>query len=140
MLMAIAFVPKHDVCASFNELVRCKYFEENEVVLKPLLWNCHDVVLQDLMRTNNSLEGWHNSFNGKVRVNHASLSKYISILKCEQSITECLLVQMNTRMTVAAKKKRIYVDIELRLKNIVTDYDLAKKLQFLHDIAAVLSL
>ncbi|XP_043494097.1 uncharacterized protein LOC122519000 [Polistes fuscatus] len=126
MLMAIAFVPKHDVCASFDELVR--------------LWNCHDVVLQDLMRTNNSLEGWHNSFNGKVRVNHASLSKYISVLKCEQSITECLLVQMNTRMTVAAKKKRIYVDVDLRLKNIVTDYDLAKKLQFLHDIAAVLSL
>lgn len=37
MLMAIAFVPKHDVCAAFDELVRCKYFEENEVVLKPLV-------------------------------------------------------------------------------------------------------
>ncbi|KAI4478523.1 hypothetical protein M0804_011846 [Polistes exclamans] len=37
MLMAIAFVPKHDVRAAFDELIRCKYYEENEVVLEPLV-------------------------------------------------------------------------------------------------------
>lgn len=167
MLMATAFVPRKDVCVAFEELVQSNYYVENEVVLEPVvtyfestwigilsrsgkrrmkpyfshkLWNCHDAVIQDLVKTNNSLEGWHNSFNRKVRINHLSLTKYISVIKTEQSITECMLVQMNTGMPVAAKKKRVYVDIDLRIKNIVINYDSAKKLQFLHDIAAVLSI
>lgn len=167
MLMALAFVPVHDVKNAFNQLIACKFYEDNEVVLDPLisyfehnwigvvtrnrnrrlkpffsldLWNCNQAVLENLMRTNNSLEGWHNSFNNKVRVSHASMSKFITVIKYEQALTETIISQLNTGLNITAKRRKTYKDIDCRLESCVSKYDPNNILQYLHNIACILSI
>lgn len=131
MLIATAFVPKNDVCDAFDQLVRSQYYDDNEDVLEPLinyfertwigvlsrtgkrrlrsfypikLWNYFEAVRNEVMRTNNAFEGWHHSFNRKVRISHAIMPKYFSVIVCEQTIIETLLTQLNTGLNLAAKK------------------------------------
>ncbi|XP_057335060.1 uncharacterized protein LOC130673861 [Microplitis mediator] len=167
MLLALAFVPIHDVGNAFSKLVESQFFVDNEVELRRLLdyferswvgvlsrsgkkrlkpqyeislWNCYNAVINDELRTNNAIEGWHNSFNNKVRVIHASICRFLKAIVNEQSITESLITQANTGLGIASKRRRQYSNINARLKNIVSSYDPNKQVQYLHDIAAILTL
>ncbi|XP_024875569.1 uncharacterized protein LOC112456975 [Temnothorax curvispinosus] len=133
MLMALAFVPVHDVLEAYDELIVSPFFEENEDALNELIryfertwvgerrrtgnkrkkpmfdlgmWNCHQAVIDGFMRSNNGVEGWHCSFNNKVRVVHAIFSSFMDAIKGEQVLTETTIVQMNTGVNVVAKKRK----------------------------------
>lgn len=107
-LMALTFVPIHHVIDAYEEIIQSQFFIEsvdvfNESITyfehtwigercqirynrkKPLfnilLWNCYEDVINDSMRSNNSVEGWHNSFNRKAGVNHAIHSFFIDVIK-----------------------------------------------------------
>ena len=85
MLSALAFVPAHSVTEAFEELCNSNiippeaqpvvdYVEDTwiglsdrRLVRRPPqfpheMWNVYDTVLQDLPKTNNSVEGWHRGF------------------------------------------------------------------------------
>ncbi|KII67552.1 hypothetical protein RF11_08392 [Thelohanellus kitauei] len=89
MLLALAFVPIDDVISAFEVYQSLDYVISNSDILNPLLdyfednyigrftannlrrqppfpiniWNMFDATLNDLHRTNNSVEGWHNGFS-----------------------------------------------------------------------------
>lgn len=81
-----------------NELLN--YFEETWVGLKkrqnarakPLfsikLWNCYDYVIEDLPRTNNAEEAWHNSFLQRIGKHLADIGQTITSLKNEKNLTK----------------------------------------------------
>ena len=80
MISAISFVPIADTIQAFDELsnhagnqkqVILDYFESNYIGELPrnrrlpprlphTMWNVNNCVLDDLLRTNNDLEDWHN--------------------------------------------------------------------------------
>ncbi|XP_076388846.1 uncharacterized protein LOC143264616 [Megachile rotundata] len=167
MLLALSFVPIDDVRSAFDQLVETKYYKDHEDELhgildyfertwigvlsrsgksrlKPYfalsLWNYYEAVINDLIRSNNAVERWHRSFNKKVRVAHASFNKFIDVIKSKQIKTDVLITQADTGLGIASKRRREYVDLEYRLKNIVLSYDRNKIIKYLHDIATILML
>lgn len=116
-LSALAFVPINNVIQYFEKIISSYYFVENENILSKLvdyfedtwigrpnrrkcrrlakfsieMWNCYDSVLQNLPRTNNSVEGWHHAFNTALGANHVTIWKFISFLKREQVLQEVLI-------------------------------------------------
>ena len=93
-LIALAFVPVADVKDNFDDLVETidpslamivahihKYYIHGRCVGKKLIdpvfptaiWNCHERVLNDLPRTTNLLEGFHNKLNRFCETNHSNL-------------------------------------------------------------------
>ena len=87
MLASLAFVPETDVIDSFNILMAefpqsasniAKYFVNYSIGKKlphntrriptfPIrLWNMHTRILNNMPRTNNCVEGWHNAFKSAI--------------------------------------------------------------------------
>ena len=82
MLLALNFVPVEDVITAFDQLTdECfdelqplvDYWEDNYIRrirrnrrgnlrFAVAIWNVHNRVVNDLPRTNNSIEAWHRSF------------------------------------------------------------------------------
>ncbi|XP_053592956.1 uncharacterized protein LOC128667325 [Microplitis demolitor] len=164
MLMSLAFVPPNDVKEAYDELVKSEFYVENEQRLSGLLdyyestwigvlkrnkvdrsapmfsielWNCYDSVINEEMKSNNGIEGWHHSFNALVRIYHANLSKFISVLRTEQTIVELKLNHQDTGVSLP-KRRRNYREYDARLKNVVAAYDPNNKLQYLKNVANVL--
>src|SRR5690606_15088371 len=92
MLVALAFVPEDDLIESFNLLAeQCPpalldvldYFERTYIgaviggqrqhpLFAPKNWNQWERVNEDLPRTNNALEEWHNAFQNAIGCSHPS--------------------------------------------------------------------
>lgn len=165
--MALSFVPVHDVTDAYNELIITEFYQDNEEQLesfisyfkhmwvgvrsytgrrrrKPYfeltLWNCYEAVINDENRSNNAIEGWHNSFNLKVRVHHATISKFVGVLQDEQGLTEVLITRYNTGLNISTNRRRVYIDIDSRIKNVVLNYDPQNKLNYLKNIASLLNI
>ncbi|XP_057324655.1 uncharacterized protein LOC130667181 [Microplitis mediator] len=165
LLLALAFVPADDVISAYEEAVSSDYFDRHSDILdelltsfemswigklrhnkkrrkKPLfdlkLWNCYLAVLDDQLRSNNPVEGWHHGFNNRVEVSHASISRFINCLKDEQVNTELLITQMNSGLNVAPRARQAYRDYNSRLKLVVSNYDRNNKLLYLNNIAKIL--
>ena len=51
------------------------------------LWNMFHRTDADLLRTNNSIEGWHISFNKQVSSYHLTFWKFLDNLKREESLS-----------------------------------------------------
>jgi len=116
-LCALAYVPINQSVQYFNDLIESNYFVENEDVLSTTInyfedtwigrpnrrngrrspifstnmWNCYESVIQDLPRTNNSVEGWHHAFNAALGANHVSIWKFIRFIKKEQVLQEVFI-------------------------------------------------
>ena len=167
MLTALAYVPTCDVNKAYQDLVKSEFYSNNEEDLDNLLqyfertwvgvlsrsekrrlqslfkiqlWNCYDAVNNDTMRTNNAVEGWHHSFNGKVRVSHASFDKFLKVVIDEQGLTELLINQMDTGLNVVAKRRKAYRDVDERIKNIVDSYDYKNIIEYLKNIGSVMKI
>jgi hypothetical protein len=109
-LAALTFVPIDNV-ASFEGLIDSPYFtEHNDLVQSSVnyfedtwigrpgrrnqcrnpifahsLWNCYEATLEDLPKTNNSVEGWHRGFSQLLGAYHPTIWKFIDVVKKEQS-------------------------------------------------------
>ena len=119
---ALAFVPPNRVAEAFQELMGSlddetdellsdflSYFEATGICVvqrgrrhRPLfaisLWNVNSRVEQDLPRTNNSIEGWHHSFDLRVAITHPTIRRLSAKLVKEQASNELLLEQVLARI------------------------------------------
>ena len=117
MLAATAFLPPAQVINGFEELtnyLRDHYGEEIEDLLEyfqdsyigrfrrnaprhpPLfaleLWNMYHRTDDELPRTNNSVEGWHRSFQGHIASCHPVFWKFLNILQREESLIRVKII------------------------------------------------
>ena len=147
MIAAIAFVDIPDVLQAFYDLeteIRNDYGNQNGVdaVLdyfedtyigrqrrgrprdRPMfpieLWNMYERTLEELPRTNNSIEGWHNRFNGNCDGSHPTLWKLLKSFKREESLVRAEIFQLIGGHPVVQKRK--YAECAARVLNIVEDY------------------
>ena len=141
MIPALAFVPADDVVNAFEELSRvlppeveplADYFEDNyigrpqrrgrrEPPYPIALWNMHDRVDEELPRTNNSVEGWHRSFQASVGCYHPNFWKFLNFLKNQQSFQQVRMAQLLAGHPPPPQRKR-YADHHARLVRVVRDY------------------
>jgi hypothetical protein len=164
-ILALAFVPTVDVVSAFDDLMESAFFVENEALVRDLinyfednwigrparrggrsaplfalaLWNCFDAVLQDLPKTNNSVEGWHRGFSELIGANHPTIWKFIDALKTEQNVNEMKIEQYISGQQ-PNPSRRVYRDTAERIKSIVLDYTNRPVLDYLRGIAHNLSL
>jgi hypothetical protein len=70
------------------------------------LWNMYDRVVQDLPRSNNSIEGWHQAFNHRVSIKHPSIIKLTKCIIREQSRFEVDIERLHASSPPEKKKKK----------------------------------
>lgn len=159
-ILALAFIPPNDVIEVFEILtadpayrvieVICDYMEDNFIGRQRrgrrdrprfaiILWNQYSRVIDNLPRSNNALEGWHNAFNNVVGCAHPSVPKLARKLQQEQHSTQLHRRQLELG-TTSGKKKKIYVRINEALRSMVLDYHNRDRIQYLKDIARVLNI
>ena len=154
MISAIAFVPTDDVIDAFQELSdHCgddeqailDYFETYYIGeqrrgrrlrarFPHAMWNVHGRVENDLPRTNNHLEGWHNRFNAFISVRHADIWKFIQALKGDCALQN----HTRTQAMIGAdppRQRLVYRQVNERLQNLVENYNVNDKINYLRGIA-----
>ncbi|GAB0093235.1 hypothetical protein DMENIID0001_083140 [Sergentomyia squamirostris] len=106
ILKSLAFLPVDDVFAAYEDILN-RHFQcrgENKAVQdfldyfeytwvgnrrrgKPLypigLWNCHNAILDDLPKTSNNVEGWHNGFFNMVGKAHPTVWTLINMMRLQ---------------------------------------------------------
>jgi len=146
MMTALSFVPVANVEQAFNDLMDTSYYTTNEELLTPMvnyfedtwigrmdsrnrrkqalfpinLWICYAYLAENIPRTNNSVEGWHNSFSSTLNVIHPSIWKFIEALKKKESLNKIHVEQFIARHSMGVKRK--YKDFAERLKIVCNDY------------------
>lgn len=108
-LAALAFAPVQDVAKLFEQLMESSFYKSNEEMLEPLtsyfertwigsirtlatpsrrrasfgvgIWNCYDSCLNNLPKTNNSVEGWNHKFSRLLGGHNPTIWKLIDGLK-----------------------------------------------------------
>lgn len=159
-LLALAFIPTDDVMRVFEILtadpayrqieVICDYMKDNFIGRQRRgrrgqprfaiqLWNQYSRVIDNLPRSNNSLEGWHNAFNNVVGFAHPSIAKLARKLQQEQHSMQIHRRQLALG-TITGKKKKIYARINEALHTIAVDYSNRDPITYLGDIARVLNI
>ena len=78
-------------------------------------WNVYDRVIQNLPRSNNSVEGWHRAFNNRVSINHPTVTKLAKCILREQTKFEMDIERIRVGQEPKPKKK-IYATLDSRLK------------------------
>ena len=146
-LAALAFIPVDDVTSAFEQLTDSEFYKENDNCLHPLidyfedtwigrlkrggnrrspkfpirLWNCYETIIDEIPRTNNSDEGWHNGFSSLLQAQHSTIWKFIDGLKKEQSLQAVNISQCLAGRT--GKKKRKYSILDSRILTGVQEYN-----------------
>lgn len=164
-LAALAFVPEVDVIDCFNIIMDSDFFTENEATLSTVvdyfedtwigrltrnmsrrapmfaisMWNCFNAVIDDLPKTNNSIEGWHRHFNSLTGSHHPSFWTFVQNLKKEQSLNETKMEQIISGRE-ATKQLKKYRDCANRIKTIVEEYGLRTINDYVQGIAHNLEL
>lgn len=159
-LLALAFVPVVNVINIFEQLTGgdnmegaeavCDYFEDNYIgTLRrgrrtvprfPIaLWNQYDRVINDLPRSNNAVEGWHQAFNNMLVIAHPSTPRLARKLRQEQHSAALSRRQIELGQSLPKKKKK-YVQMTAALKTIASDYNNRDSQQYLSDIARILNI
>lgn len=145
MLSALAFVPVHAVIRAFEELCDSDvipleaqpvvdYMEDTwigrpdrRLVRRPPqfpheMWNVYQAVLEDLPKTNNSVEGWHRGFEAQLTSYHPNIWKFVECIKREQTLSNAKIEQYLAGQEPPLKKRK-YRDSAKRIKRIVMNYD-----------------
>ncbi|XP_050065363.1 uncharacterized protein LOC126554326 [Aphis gossypii] len=125
MMTALSFVPVADVEQAFNDLMDTSYYTAHEKLLTPMVNYFEDTwigrIEENIPRTNNSVEGWHNSFSSTLNVIHPCIWKCIEAFKKEESLNKIHVEQLIAGYSIGVKRK--YKDFAERLKNVCDDYN-----------------
>jgi hypothetical protein len=148
----LAFVPKSDVFHGFNLIkAKCskkkfskfiKYFERNFIGALvagskttrkrpryPIeLWNVNERVNEEMKRSNNNMEAWHQQFEMSGRRN-PTFFRLVNMFREEQNRTEKKLSEID-----AGKRNIGYTEKELRIFVLVKEYKKAKILEFFNNM------
>ena len=152
MLPALAFLPAGDVIEGFEELVDTirvlyndvaddllQYFEDtyigryrrNAPRRPPLfainLWNMFN-------RTDNSVEGWHRSFQGHVSACHPVFLKFLSLLQKEENMIRISIAQ-HFAGHPGPPPRQPYFELSRRILRILDDYPNRRRIRYLWSIA-----
>ena len=153
-IAALAFVPENDVERYFRILSEnidedldtvIDYIEENYlgVIRRGRFrrarfsyswWGVLDRVYENLPRTNNSVEGWHSSFNRHVGCHHANIWKLIAVLKNDDDIT-CITLVKILQGNPPKNPNPVYSRLNARVVTVVNSYDNRTPMEFLRAIA-----
>ena len=79
----------------------------------PMKWNQYQRTMNLEPRTNNALEGWHNSLNHLNYADHPNMFRLLKIIKEDMHRTRVYFAQNNPR-----PKKRTYRDLDVSIKNL----------------------
>ena len=146
MIAALAFVPPQDVVNSFDELcvaIRNQYDGDADKVLDyfedtyigrfrrnsprrprlfPIeLWNMFNRIAEELPRTNNNIESWHNSFQANVSSTHPTFWRLLDVLLREERIVRVRMLQNQAEHAPEPQRRR-YADCNASILRIVDDY------------------
>jgi len=163
-MMALAFVPEADVIEVYEKLtssdpfindaanvdVLIDYFDDNymgrvrrgrrgQPRFPIRLWNQYERVVNDLPRTNNATEGWHNAFNSMVSVAHPTAGRLARKLQQEQHSSAIKRNQLQTGQA-HPKKSKTYQRVDAAIKTIVAQYSSEDQLTYLRNIARVVNI
>ena len=86
----------------------------------PKLWNLFESAKEGLPRTNNNVEGWHNSFASMVSASRVNIYRFIEALKEDYVLTSKKFD--NVAQGVGSTSKKKYKDASLRLKSLAEKY------------------
>jgi hypothetical protein len=101
-------------------------------------WNVHNRTLTGLPRTSNNIEGWHHGVIYSVlkqKQNH--LLSVIDGLKLEQSHTTNLYTRLKTG-TTEQRRKPLYVLLDERISNVVSEYSAEKIDEFFANMCLII--
>lgn len=100
-------------------------------------WNMYQVTLAGEARTNNICEGWNNKFSSLVGHQHPSIWKLIECLRAECARVTGVLLQYDLGVRPKKRCKKIYSDLQERLRNLCEDRVSGRKTipQFLRGVS-----
>ena len=96
-------------------------------------WNLHENVINDDPRTNNKVEGHHNLINSTLGFNHPTIWKSIDGLKTTTNKNKTTIATLVARGPTP--RKRVYVNLDARLKTVTNDFPNRNTMDFLRGIA-----
>ena len=99
------------------------------------MWNVRDEVIEELPRTNNSVEAWHSSSKQIQDCHHPSVYKLVEHFRKEQDYNELKIemIRCGEKQPVASKAE--YVKLNRRLQDLVPTYGTLILQDFLKGIA-----
>ena len=155
---ALAFLPPGEVVQGFEDLndhIRInyqgevdnllEYFEDTYIgrhrrnalrrtaMFPVVLWNMFHRTDEELPRTNNSVEGWHRSFQAHVSSSHPIFWKFLQVLQNEENHIRVKIIQ-NEVGHPAEPQRRRYLDCNCRILAIVDDFPNREILPYLRSI------
>ncbi|KAK0425787.1 hypothetical protein QR680_009385 [Steinernema hermaphroditum] len=101
----------------------------------PEMRNCKDVTEQNLPRTNNSVESWHNAFEQALGSQHPNIFKVIEALKLEQVRVNGLYVHLMAGEEVPLYQRKEYRNANQRLLAVIQRYNTTPALDYLDNCA-----
>lgn len=164
MLMALAFVEEEEVIDSFEEMLKFEFFvdesfpEKSELrnlltyyektwigskqingsrkrPLFPIsMWNVRDLTLNGKARTNNAVEGWHNTLLKFIGCQHPSIYKFIENIKREQNLQEIRMSHLRCGILKDESRKK-YKSHDARLVRLIKNNDFSDIHEFLLSIS-----
>ena len=158
MIPALAFVPADEVIGAFENLSDiipqelrsvADYFEDfyigrpqrrgrRQPTFSVTMWNMNLRSEEELPKTNNSVEGWHRSFQSNVGSYHPTLWKFITFIQREQALQQVHCIQVLAGHPSQPQRKK-YADLNTRILTIVRSYSDRNIMDYLRGIAHNLS-
>ena len=159
MVQSLAFLPFDDVIKHFNAFLEFLNVEADEILesffiyfeatwlgsfkrnkrKKPLydieMWNLYNRTIENIPRTTNSVEVWHNAFQIRVNLKNPTLSRIISKIKKEQRNLKISIEQSLVGNFPRVKKNK-YFEMNKRLIDLVKNYNNIKGLDYLRSISS----
>ncbi len=158
MLAALAFVPPEHTVSWYEKLVdshddlpqdlRQDYFEDNFIGRinrngtrrRPRfsidMWNVYARTVDDLPRTNNSVEGFHRGFESMLQTSKPNVWKFLEAIQRQQTLQEFSYCQMRAGCKIGESRSE---DHFTRIKRIVCSAASYTEFNYLKSIAHNLS-